>query len=665
VFPKKFFLTTPVAQPYWAEEVRKGWAEDEICDELRRLKEDIVLWEGDIEATRPRAHPLFFGDVESSGRRGKAFDVLDKVADGRGSLFTFSAVLDSWQHNGPVQESCGWPRLLRRTNADLMLLKEWADDHPDYLLVLMSDHGQNKRVPDYVLHGEGGKGNDGVLFLYNSQLVRRGKYDGKAANHTDLPFLHVADIAATIVSVMPTVDFPLTSIGVSHAGLASHHLSREPIVRPHTLCRNLVQLVRSAELRGVAPSTRQKAMSVIKEVVGGSMLSSPKVIGRLDAVAFELREHLLSDAKQSRWTQIGCIVVIAIVFASTLLGANPTARSFKRYLNIPTMFHSLAPMCFGLTEFAFSWYGWGSYYTAGTPFFVALAVVSVALWALVPQPENKRSRLLVMKIVGVVMLLVTTTKVVRHTLGLDIEPPDPHEIPSSANDTGISDFVGPTEPGIFVLSVSVILSAILSTGVIWLLALDSQTIGPVIPHNVRRLLAGAILWGDLFGRMQSWSWFFLPTFFGPLYGIHVCALFAYVCLAASVLQIIWNVVRTRFVDRGLNDFCHGIAAVCAVYSWMLYQDSVMARVTLLVGWWTCGIALGDLFASTPPTRHVLAVLAVTLVLILSTQITPLDFNAQADFSRWGLFANGKRLPIFICSFLTLNVLRSPYYSQRS
>jgi hypothetical protein len=629
-------------QPYWTAQVPKGWEEGKICDDLRRLRADHDLWEADVEAPRPRPHPLFFGDVPFAERKQQAFGELDKLAQESASLFTFSAVLDAWQHNGPIQESCGWPRLLRRTNADLVLLKEWADANPEYLLVLMSDHGQNKRVPGYVLHGEGGDGNDGVLLVYNSQLIRQGKYDDASLNHTDLPFLHVADVGATILSLMDSVDFPLTSIGYSHAGSPARHVSAEPIVDSMTLCRNLLQLVRSAELRKVAPATRRKAVELIKEILAEpTTTTSVSDFERIDAVAFELRHHLFSDAEQSRWIQVVCVGIIALCVAASAVGGTSSFEGGRaRILGLPSVLFSLVPVCFGLMEFAFAWYAWGSLYVAGVPFFVAFLTAGGAAWGMLRGTQDARSQLVLARLIGSVAALVAVNKLVRHSLGLDVEPRDPHALPTGQEES----LAGPAEPGVLVTVASMVGSLLLTVLVVVLLDVDSKHQRPWyegIPRPVRRLLVGVVVWGDAFGLARNQSGLFLPNFLGPLYGIHMLAFAAYACLGACLLRILWNLVRSRFSDRGIHAFCRGVAAVFAAYSWILYQDSLMARVSLLLGWWACGVALGELNSSAPAMRHVLGMLAVCLVVLLSTQITPLDFNAQADFSRWGLFANGE------------------------
>ena len=93
-------------------------------------------------------------------------------------------------------------------NEDLKLFKKFIDENPDYLLILASDHGKNKRSENFVLHGESRDGNEGFLLFYNPKLFN---------NKNDIPLykvIDVVDVTPTIVGYLHGVDIPLMSLGI-------------------------------------------------------------------------------------------------------------------------------------------------------------------------------------------------------------------------------------------------------------------------------------------------------------------------------------------------------------------------------------------------------------------------------------------------------------------
>jgi len=126
--------------------------------------------------------------------------------------------------------------MARVLNTDMKSLKNWIDGNPDYVLILLSDHGVDEfGMAGYTMHGESAKGNEGFILMYNPKFV------GKNEINVD-----VVDVCPTLASHLVGVDIPANSMGISRAYLGTN-TSRDNIFM---LKRNLHQLKYSAQIKG-------------------------------------------------------------------------------------------------------------------------------------------------------------------------------------------------------------------------------------------------------------------------------------------------------------------------------------------------------------------------------------------------------------------------------
>ena len=143
----------------------------------------------------------------------------------------------------------------------------WINTHPDYLLIITSDHGSTfplhclleiggdtyLQESRFNMHGPKDGGNEAFFFTYNPKLEQRKNQKewimvGKLKNLTsgNEP---VVDVSSSIALHVKGVSIPAESIG------AAVPLTDDPIdaYKVHQL--NLNQLTRLAKKRGISPPT--------------------------------------------------------------------------------------------------------------------------------------------------------------------------------------------------------------------------------------------------------------------------------------------------------------------------------------------------------------------------------------------------------------------------
>jgi hypothetical protein len=190
-----------------------------------------------LDQPHDRAYRFFFQDTQS---REWFWKTLDYIAAEEGSLFTHSAIFDHINHgifrNNPTNTKY-LDFLSNRIADDINALKGWIDKHPDYLLILSSDHGCDDVSNGYVLHGYSTNGNEGYVMLYNPSLTK----------HSER--VDVVDIAPTIAKYLDKVDIPADNIGVTRVYYGD--TPEALISKEHALKQNLMQIADTSKRRGV------------------------------------------------------------------------------------------------------------------------------------------------------------------------------------------------------------------------------------------------------------------------------------------------------------------------------------------------------------------------------------------------------------------------------
>src|SRR3989338_7502555 len=222
------------------EYVGPKWSLYDVLPEHKDLLFDrVTLFEESLDLPYTHAYPFFFENTNSGLGKFDVSHFLDSLASSGHSLIAHSAFFDHLQHGelkSGLFKDAHFTKLGARTlNRDLISLKDFVDSHPEYLLVLLSDHGVDSFGPDgYRMHGDSEHDNAGFLMLYNPSL----------SSFHDPALINVVDVCATLSPYLGAA-IPINSIGVSHAfptpSSAQH--------RQRILTENLNQLVQTSRHR--------------------------------------------------------------------------------------------------------------------------------------------------------------------------------------------------------------------------------------------------------------------------------------------------------------------------------------------------------------------------------------------------------------------------------
>ncbi|EGG23346.1 hypothetical protein DFA_05478 [Cavenderia fasciculata] len=137
--------------------------------------------------------------------------VMDELTgDGETSVMLTSNLLDDKIHRRGKYDPPTL-KLLEFLNRNIPLLHQWVDAHPDYVLIVNSDHGGSKTggVHEGELHGKKDEGNEGFMMIHSasSNFRRMMKSDEEP------PWLDTVDIAPTLSRYFKEVNIPVESLG--------------------------------------------------------------------------------------------------------------------------------------------------------------------------------------------------------------------------------------------------------------------------------------------------------------------------------------------------------------------------------------------------------------------------------------------------------------------
>ena len=179
------------------------------------------------------AFPVFFeGSSELLEKE------LDAVAAAGSSLIATSGVFDHVQHDSPPNYP-SVDELSQTVNQDLARIKKWIDAHPDYLLIISSDHGVDAHGDEgFVLHGRPKDGNEAFWLFYNPDLP----------TVQEKILIDVVDAAALVSSFLRGADIPYNSLGHVRTQKLRCDDQSQLLKR---LKQNFLQLAELADLQGL------------------------------------------------------------------------------------------------------------------------------------------------------------------------------------------------------------------------------------------------------------------------------------------------------------------------------------------------------------------------------------------------------------------------------
>jgi uncharacterized protein (DUF486 family) len=96
---------------------------------------------------------------------------LDRAKEEDRSMWFESFILDHRVHETNTKDAYKAIALRDRFAADIPYVKQWVDDNPEYLLVVVSDHGQKMSNAEVEIHGNWLlSGNEAWMMIYNPNL---------------------------------------------------------------------------------------------------------------------------------------------------------------------------------------------------------------------------------------------------------------------------------------------------------------------------------------------------------------------------------------------------------------------------------------------------------------------------------------------------------------
>ena len=116
----------------------------------------------------------------------------------------------------------------------IIKIMEWIDKHPDYALIVNSDHGGQKFYGEDDLnnHGFDIEGNEAILFIYTKEF--RDNYDQLKLDNT---FYNKLDPSSIISQILENVNIPLQSEGIAYP------IGNDPLLRYTAYKSKEIQLI--------------------------------------------------------------------------------------------------------------------------------------------------------------------------------------------------------------------------------------------------------------------------------------------------------------------------------------------------------------------------------------------------------------------------------------
>ncbi|KAG9395984.1 hypothetical protein J8273_2333 [Carpediemonas membranifera] len=475
---------------------------------------------------------------------------LNAWADEGVSVVAHSAIFDHEMHIHPRwhQETVSMGRLVA---ADHNMFKAWVDEHPEYLLVISSDHGVDEGPGGGILHGTSYNSNNGYMILYNPRLPNIGRELWQDS----------CDIASTVSSYLRNVDYPRASIGVPALDFGtSHRLDQYKVY-----LRAARQLLAHAESRDIVPDP------LLATMLGRPLPDRVVSVDEAEeadnaAILSEQGSFLSSDFKAGP-----TVVVVASDLVTIKAALDATKASLSSMATFP-LFELLETLIVFLVVFGFVFIEYASHPFAERSAAASLASVathiflygSPLVFVLLPTLPGRITVPVVVLIVTLVLYGVIATLLTQSALEeqktissrllsavslssfLSISLLALHKwVGGSDNGEGIADSIL-TLPilhqGVLLIATAWMIATVLSSvpaGTHWL-----GTSPTNMAYNTARITIVVIAMVCV--QLYEWTEKLEAFYLGP--GIHPVAMAAYLCMGALVaLMVVPGAVITDLI----------------------------------------------------------------------------------------------------------------------
>ncbi|GAM23729.1 hypothetical protein SAMD00019534_069040 [Acytostelium subglobosum LB1] len=174
---------------------------------------------------------------------------LDREAAGRDSSIFFSGdMVDERNHMTGNKYHPATVQLLNGWIKDMAAVKQWVDQHPEYLLMIFSDHG-GKTPNDTGAHGRNDQGNEAFTIIYNPHLVPL-----PADQQNKL--IDQVDLCSTVTQYFMGSGASIPAENTGRLDPATTDMEH----KRHLLSINLIQLIRLAKHLGILDEQQSNSM---------------------------------------------------------------------------------------------------------------------------------------------------------------------------------------------------------------------------------------------------------------------------------------------------------------------------------------------------------------------------------------------------------------------
>ncbi|EFA83653.1 hypothetical protein PPL_02719 [Heterostelium album PN500] len=285
---------------------------DNIFYQMKRANFQIRMYFDEYSIIPDEHNILYnlFGDQRMPASETTVSLALDELTDsGRKSIMLTSNLLDDKIHKKGKYDPPTL-KLLSDLNRNIPLLKKWLADHPEYLLIVNSDHGGSKTGGQHEgeLHGKKDGGNEGFIMFANQHI----RPADKRQNQNGPQWLDTVDVAPTLVRYLKNVGIPLESLGKAAVPLLEQPSYRTQYL---DLLTNAIQIRQLCKLKGFpySESEFERASSVGTDIenVDDSILREQ--ISILNRFIVSIKEPMVDFKKfPSRYLLVIGILMISL-----------------------------------------------------------------------------------------------------------------------------------------------------------------------------------------------------------------------------------------------------------------------------------------------------------------------------------------------------------------
>lgn len=231
---------------------------------------------------------------------GALESVLEDVANKKQSLIIHTGILDKKAHF----QTDMWKEECEISDEFNLRFKNFSDSHPEYLLILSSDHG----ISDFGgFHGSGLYGNIGFMIFYNRAL--------QSQPHGELEQIDVVDVPATISKYLKGVDIPANSHGMPrnyYNSTVQAGLEKKILQQSARELRELAIVKQVNDMPITLPSSRKTFDSFLDKKVIDYIMKPSAHLHDVSDFVLSLKKAINNPPETSPLVPMACVVLLVV-----------------------------------------------------------------------------------------------------------------------------------------------------------------------------------------------------------------------------------------------------------------------------------------------------------------------------------------------------------------